>query len=92
MKLSKEEDVLLKLAVGMKVPHVWKTVEDYSLFNNLMKDEKNPSKKKPTKKKKKASTDLICPNCDEYLGKASEGNKKQYCGNCGTTFSNPEGN
>ena len=30
-------------------------------------------------------TDYNCPNCDEYLGKASEviANNNEYCGNCG---------
>ena len=28
------------------------------------------------------SSSLMCPNCGDYLGKASENLKYVYCGNC----------
>ena len=41
------------------------------------------------------STDLICPNCNENLGKDTENSKKAYCGNCGNcgmrNIDNPRG-
>lgn len=36
--------------------------------------------------------DLICPDCNAYLGAAGEGSTKPHCGKCGTIFDNPEGN
>ena len=59
-KLTNKEELDLAKAVQAcaDVPSVWKTVHDYSMFNNLMDDEKNSDKKKPKKKtdkKKKES-------------------------------------
>ncbi len=39
----------------------------------------------------KNSTDLICPNCGDNLGKDRENSDPAYCGNCGKSFKNPAG-
>jgi len=37
-------------------------------------------------------SDLICPNCDENLGKDTENSKSAYCSNCGKSgIKNPYG-
>jgi hypothetical protein len=35
--------------------------------------------------------ELRCPNCDDYMGKASENNEKITCSNCGEKFTNVGG-
>lgn len=38
------------------------------------------------------AVDLICPNCEDNLGKDTENSNPAYCGNCGTdNIDNPRG-